>query len=222
MNLICNRRHAHWLLNQNQRYITQTTNWNQRTTIFLFAWTLLFFFFVSTLRLGLSLSLSSPWIIMQSLLWCNVVRYVNMRIEFPDTDFEANGTRLSGMKRTVTLHCIRNFIRLHVLSNEHFSGDSGIFACVLGTIALLRRKVRSEVWHSRQNSIFLVYHSVESAMISLWLSGKFNKVIIMDLRWQQKICYDCASCVILSPHRETHYSYNQIWTIFLSLSFFAL
>lgn len=47
----------------------------------------------------------------RNFVWCNVVRYVNVRIEFPDTDFQVEGKNKKAAKQcrlseTETVDCI--------------------------------------------------------------------------------------------------------------------
>lgn len=95
-------------------------------TIFISSYVVAFrFFFFFSLCCCCCVSVRQ-WIIMQAQLWCNVVRYVNMRIEFPDTDFETlkhAWVAWNGMKSMCVYRICKSIQPVHVLLNEHFSGD---------------------------------------------------------------------------------------------------
>lgn len=105
-----------------------------------------------------------PQIIMQ------LVRYVNsLRIEFPDTDF--------GESRFVARPVGALQFAIH-------------FASRISALSLRYGEKPSEVWHLRQNSIFLSYRA---AAIDSQVFRQFNKVIIMHLR--------CRTEEIMIAHR---------------------
>lgn len=92
-----------------------------------------------------------------------------------------------------------------------------LFVCSVGRSVGCSPLKTSEVWHPLQNNIFLVYHTFESAA-NLWLSGKINKVIIMDFQWRRKrklwlriVCHFIALSWNALPLLATSLFYRNIW-----------